>query len=406
MKLIDQYKDMRKEVYIIFIGKIVTAMGSMVFPLLTLILRQKLGMSAANISTLLVIANLGLLPVNWLGGKIADRCNKKNAIVISDLVSISLYIICSFIPLSYLTIALIYTASVFQSLEHPVYEAFLTDITKTKERDKAFSLMYFGSNLGMVLSPTLAGILFKNYLWLCFLVSGLSLAVSTYLIAFKIKNTAPVVETANSYQQPKDNASTFQILKENPVLFLGGIILALTSSVYSQYQYLLPLDLTRVHGDDGAVLFGTLNSLNCVIVILFTPLFTQWFTGKIAETKRFLLCDLLIISGYVVFLLNFGRIPVYYLAITLFTFGEVMNAITASSYLSKRMPASHRGRIFSVNSILNNVFYSLLQLVIGHTYDSMGNTYAWLFTITMAIVNCILILVLIQKDRKTYPALY
>ena len=43
MKFIQQYKNLSKEIYILFFGRVVTSMGSLIWPLLTLILKNKLG---------------------------------------------------------------------------------------------------------------------------------------------------------------------------------------------------------------------------------------------------------------------------------------------------------------------------------------------------------------------------
>ena len=50
MKLISQYRGLRREIYILFFGKMVTSLGSMIWPVMTMILSQKLGFSAAEIS--------------------------------------------------------------------------------------------------------------------------------------------------------------------------------------------------------------------------------------------------------------------------------------------------------------------------------------------------------------------
>ena len=44
-QLIFQYRGLKKEIYILFIGRLVTAMGSFVWPMLTFFLTTKLGLS-------------------------------------------------------------------------------------------------------------------------------------------------------------------------------------------------------------------------------------------------------------------------------------------------------------------------------------------------------------------------
>ncbi|MBQ1848639.1 MAG: MFS transporter, partial [Clostridia bacterium] len=62
MKLIDQYRGLRREIYILFFGRMVTNLGSMVWPVMTLILSQKMGVSEKGVSVLLAAAMVGMAP--------------------------------------------------------------------------------------------------------------------------------------------------------------------------------------------------------------------------------------------------------------------------------------------------------------------------------------------------------
>ena len=179
MHFFSQYRGLRRENYVLFFGRIVTNMGSMVWPMLTMILNQKLGMSAGNIAILTAVFGILMMPATLFGGKLADRLNKKNIIIVGDIVSVVCYILCGCVPLGMGTIVLMFVASLFQTIEGPAYNAIIADITSLEERDKAYSLLYWGANLGLVLSPTLSGLLFKNYLWLAFIISGVAIGCSS-----------------------------------------------------------------------------------------------------------------------------------------------------------------------------------------------------------------------------------
>ncbi|MBQ9385005.1 MAG: MFS transporter, partial [Ruminiclostridium sp.] len=113
MNLINQYRGLRREVYILFFGRMVTNLGSMIWPVMTMILSQKLDLSASAISYYFVAGSLIMLPANLIGGKLADRFNKKWVIVFCDAVSVALYIICGFIPMSVATVVLFVVAGAF-----------------------------------------------------------------------------------------------------------------------------------------------------------------------------------------------------------------------------------------------------------------------------------------------------
>lgn len=407
MKLFSQYRDLPAQIYILFFGRIVTSLGSMVWPMVTMILNQKMGMSASAISRIVVLSGLIMIPAYLVGGKLADRFSKKRNIVLLDTLSISFYIICAFLPLSMTVIALIIAAAVFQSMEQPSYNALVADLTYTKDRERAYSLLYLGGNLGLILSPTISGFLFQNYLWLAFLISGIAIASSTILIQIKIRDITPVQDSSMqaAYQTAREDSSLFSILKENKVLLLFILCTGLYQSAYLMWSYLMPLDLGRIHGENGAILYGTINSLNCLIVVLFTPLITKHFKS-LHEPQKILTALILIASGYLVFLLNEGRIPFYYAAIILFTWGEIFETISDAPYTTNRIPASHRGRISGFCTVVQSLMMGCFELETGSLYDHQGPSAAWTFVLIGIAIAAILCLILIRADRKAYPDLY
>ncbi|MGX8703447.1 MAG: MFS transporter [bacterium] len=407
MKLLDQYRGLRREIYILFFGRIVTNLGSMIWPVMTMILSQKLRLSASEISYFFVVSSVIMLPASIIGGRLADRFNKKRLIVVCDSVSIICFLISAAIPLGIGTIVLFVAAGIFQSIEYPAYDALFADLSTTKDRERAYSLEYLGGNLGLVLAPTIAGILFKDFLWLSFLISGISIGLSTLLIAVLIKDITPVEDAGEEaeYQKSKDGASIFTVLKENPLLLVYLLCAALYYGAYGQYNFIMPLDMAAVHGDLGAVIFGTVSSLNCITVVLFTPVITKLF-AKMRDTGKMLAGRLLVFGGYVIFLLLLGCIPGYYLAMLIFTWGEIFATLAEGPYVSNRIPASHRGRINGLMSVFGTVVTGGIDLTVGHLYDRAGSTWTWVLILAIALLSAAAALVLKALDRKKYPKLY
>ena len=111
-------------------------------------------------------------------------------------------------------------------------------------------------------------------------------------------------------------------------------------------------------------------------------------------------------AGYLVFLLLIGRIPAYYLAMLLFTWGEIFSTISQGPYVTRRIPASHRGRVNGVTAVLGTVVHSASALTIGRLYDRMGRTSAWALVLALLAAAMGLTLLLIRRDRANYPKLY
>ncbi|MCR5254857.1 MAG: MFS transporter [Acetatifactor sp.] len=407
LKLFSQYRGLRKEIYILFIGRIVTNLGSMVWPVLTLILNAKLGLDATKVAVVSILAGLCQLPFGLLGGKFADKYNKKNIIVICDIISIFFYILCGIVPLTLWSIVLLLIGSTFQSIEGPSYDALMADLAPTKDREKAYSLQYLGMNIGLVASPTIAGLLFKNYLWLSFIISGVAIGVSTILIFFFIKDITPTYDPdKSSYQNAKEGANIFTVMKENKLIVFFIIFMALYSGAYNQYGFLMPINLAAIHGEgSGALIYGSISSLNCIVVVIFTPILTKLFS-KVWSTGKNLIGEMLVAVGYGVFLIFLGHIPAYYLAIVLFTWGEIMEAIVFGPYISSRIPESHRGRFNGVSTVLNTLIINVVMLLSGMVYDNFGSTSAWVFVLSVLGVAIFCGIILVFADRKVYRELY
>ena len=186
INIISQYKGLRRENYILCFGRLVTAMGAMVRPMLTMILSQKLGMNAVQVAWVTALMGILSIPANLIGGKMADRFSKKMNIVYLDIVSVVCYIICGLIPLSGKSIVLMFIASTCQNMENPSYNSLTADITLTEDRERGYSLQYLMGNLGGVMASAVAGFMFRNYLWLAFLLSGISIGISSVFYLCRI----------------------------------------------------------------------------------------------------------------------------------------------------------------------------------------------------------------------------
>ena len=128
-KFIGQYRNLNREIYVLFWGRIVTSMGSLIWPLMTLILKNKLGYDATAIALITMVMVVIQFPILLLGGKLADSRNRKHIIVVCDLVTVGCYIIAGLIPLSGFSVVLFYTAGVFANIEGPSYDALVADLS-------------------------------------------------------------------------------------------------------------------------------------------------------------------------------------------------------------------------------------------------------------------------------------
>ena len=413
-QLITQYSGLKKEIYILFIGKLVTAMGSFVWPMLTFFLTAKLGLSDGTATLMMATASVLSFPAALLGGKLADRFSRKWIIIIFDCVTVTLYLLAAVLPLSIVTALMLFAAGLFQTIEGPAYDALNADYSTTAQREKAYSLSYLGFNLGFIIGASASGLLFEKFVRLAFCLNGLAVFTSTVLIFFfvhtknAISEDAQALQTSYSeYEQPvADDLSVMKVLKTRSVV-LGMLLVGCVASM-PQYLVgiLLPLQLKQSMGEAGATIYGYLNSLNGFVVIVFTPILTI-VLKKITEIPKVILGMLLFVGGIALFSVE-TAVAVLFVGMFVFTLGEVITVLGSNPYLSRRVPASHRGRVGGVSSVLHSVFSSATQYLISFMLIWTGSNYKllWLIFGACGLAAAVLYGFLYAPDRRTFPKLY
>lgn len=412
-QILSQYSGLKKEIYILFIGKLVTAMGSFVWPMMTFLLTTKLGFSDGIATMLIATAGTISLPMALLGGKLADRFPRKNIIILFDCLTVALYVLAFLLPIGYHTAVIIFFASLFQTLESPAYDALNADYSTTKQREKAFSLSYLGFNLGYVFGASAGGMLFEFHTNLAFLLNGLAILVSTMLILFyvdpknAVREDSEEEESYSEYERPvSDSLTAMAVLRERKVVLAMLLIGCFASLTNNTVGILLPLQLKEQLGQAGAALYGYLNSLNGFVVILFTPLLTMALK-RLTEIPKSILGLLLFLAGMVMFMVS--RVQwLLFVGMFVYTLGEVVSVLGNNPYTSRRIPASHRGRIGGITSVLFSVFFSVTQYAISFVLLLAEGNYDLLWTIFIAcgLAAVVLYGFAYPADRKTFPGLY
>ena len=411
MNIITQYKGLDSDVYILAFGRMVTNLGAMVWPMMTLILNQKMGFSASDTAFFIIVMGCFILPANLIGGSLADRFSKKWFIVICDLISVILYMTSAFISLSMVSLVIFTIAAMFQTLELPAYQAIIAEVTPTEYREKAYSLSYLGANIGLILSPVIAGFLFNRYLWLCFLINAISIGISAILIASKVSGAEESSReigdnTEDCLKKTADNVSVIHIIKKKWELGLFLIVIGLYEGAYSQFGYLMPLSISASHGAKGAAIYGTVMSINCIAVVLLTPVITKLFEKEFLY-KKYSIGAVLQLLSFIIFMTVLGYVWGYYAAILVFTVGEIFTTIVRGPIIAEAVSDDYRGRIYGIASFISSFMAGICEYNSGCIFDYKGAASAWEFSIAMAFCAAAgAIFITIVKNRHHNKSRY
>jgi len=397
-KFIDQYRGLNRDIYILFVGRVIGALGTFIWPLLTMILSVKLGYSESQIAIIMVLGFAANLPASLLGGKLTDHFGRKNIIVLSNVLMVSCFYINAFIPISTMTIVLFFISSFFGTIQGPAYDAMLADKSTSDQRARAYSLSYMGFNLGFILGPSIGGFLFKDLLWLAFLIDGTTSLLGTLLIMFFIKDTklSDIKHTFNAYEQTQDGESTLSIIKRSKTLWIYLACSSLVGLMYTQTNFLLPLQLVKTI-PNYSVVYGFMSAFNGLVVILATPVLT-FYLKKVNEVDKFGFAILFFMTSFIVYAFLGGLIPLLFFGMLVFTLGEVIN--------SRRVPASHRGRIASTLGVIASIVGAIAQISFGFIVELLPYQLCWLIIISLGILALNLIPLFKRSDKRDYLLLY
>lgn len=401
------YTHLPKEIYVLAFGKIMTSMGALIWPMLTLIMSEKLNLNGQTIGMYMMMFSMFMGPFYLLGGKLADKYNKKHIIVTFDLIGNSLYFVCAVLPISMTTLYLLAIASVFQSMEQPAYDALIADLTTYKDRERAYSLNYLTMNLGLVMAPTIGGILFNDYLNLSFFINGLADISSTLLLLIFIKNVKNTVrdnKTMNEYEKGEEG-SVFKVFSQRKLFFLLFIISGIAALIYHQFNFLMPLHMEEAFRGTGAFKFGILTSINAVVVVIGTPIVTKKFSG-VTDVRVMYFGQLLESVGLAFFIFVNRYFVIAVVGIIIFTTGEIFGSISKTPYLTKRIPETHRGRVLSITNSCAGLIGILSNYVIGILIDYYTFHTVWVIIAAIGLFVMILYSIYLRLDKKAYPGLY
>lgn len=406
-KYFSMYAHLPKEIYVLAFGKIMTSMGALIWPMLTLIMSEKLNLNGQTIGMYMMMFSVFMGPFYLLGGKLADKYNKKHIIVTFDLIGNSLYFVCAVLPISMTTLYLLAIASVFQAMEQPAYDALIADLTTYKDRERAYSLNYLAMNLGLVMAPMIGGILFNNYLNLSFFINGLADISSTLLLLLFIKNVKNTVRDSkivNEYEKG-EAGSIFKVFSERKLFFLLFIISGIAAMIYNQFNFLMPLHMEEAFRGSGAFKFGILASINAVVVVIGTPIVTKKFSG-VTDVRIMYFGQLLESLGLAFFIFVNRYFVIAVVGIIIFTTGEIFGSISKTPYLTKRIPETHRGRVLSITNSCAGLIGILSNYVIGILIDYYTFHTVWSIIAAIGLFTMILYSIYLRMDKKAYPGLY
>jgi MFS family permease len=326
-------RSLPRPVWILCAGTLVNRFGTFVAVFLVLYLRDR-GYSIAESGLVVSFYGIGNVVAAGLGGWVADRFGRRNALAFSMFGSAATMLLLSQASSLALIIVLTAIAGLVSEMYRPAASALLTDLTPPGERIPAFALYRLAINAGFAAGPAVAGLLAEESFLLLFVGDAVT------SIVFGVLSLIALPEGVRSRRGDERRGEAIRTMVQDRLflLFLASSLLG--AFVYFQSQTTFPLHVEASGLSEAD--YGLLISLNgLVIVLLELPLVS--ITQRFPYRPVMALGSILVGLGFALTALA-NDLPELAFTVLVWTIGEIVYAPVASAYVADLAPEHLRGR--------------------------------------------------------------
>ena len=319
--------------WILFLGTFLNKFGAFVIPFLVLYMTRQ-GYSSGQAALAIGAYGAGNIVASVLGGYLADRIGRRKTIALSMFSGATAMVLLSKATSLSAIVSLTALTGLAGELYRPASSALLADLVPAGQRVTAYAAYRLAFNAGWAFGPATAGFLAdRSFFWL--FIGDAATSVLFGIVAIVALPYGALYHTKESGW--REALISFAQNKRFQRVLLSSLAIAL---VFFQMSSTFGLHVTNL-GLSSAT-YGGLLSLNGVLVVCFELGLTT-VTQRMPARRTMAAGYVLIGSG---FALNaFARSPVAFaLAMTIFTFGEMMAMPVSSAYIADLSPDHMRGR--------------------------------------------------------------
>ena len=368
-------------VWILCAGSFVNRFGSFVAVFLVLYLREK-GYSIAEAGFVVSLYGAGNVAAAAVGGLLADRLGRRNAIALSMFSSAATLLALSQADDIVLIGSLTVLAGLTGEMYRPASSALLADLVPAGQRLPAFALNRLAINLGFAVGPALAGLLADRSFTYLFVGDALTSVI------FGVLTLTSLPEGVRTPRGEERRGEALRTIARDRAFLLFLVSSVLGAFVYFQANATFPLQVTE-SGLTNAD-YGLLISLNGLAIVVLELPFTS-ITQRFSAIPTLAVGSLLVGLG---FALNAWAesLAAFGLTVLIWTIGEIVYAPVASAYVADIAPTHLRGRYQGAWGLTWGLAF-MLGPGLGAAMFAWNGDAFWLFCGLLGAVSALLLLV-------------
>jgi MFS family permease len=320
--------------WILFAGTFVNRLGTFVLPFFTLYLTGR-GFTAGQAGIAIGAYGLGGFVAQMVGGLLADRIGRRNAIALSMLSTGVLTLALWQADSLALIYTLMFAVACVGELHRPASSALIADLVPSEHRVAAFTVFRLTFNAGWAAGLALGGLLAERNVDLLFVGDAIT-SIGFGLISLVALPHG--VRSAHRDETHLPSVRSVILADRGFLLFLAGALIS--GMVYAQNVSTMPLHVRDA--GFGPAVYGLLQSLNGMIVVLAELPVIAW--AQRHERLRMVALGQLLIGLGFASLLFADTLPLLVGMVAVWTLGEICGSSPATAIAADRAPEHARGR--------------------------------------------------------------
>jgi MFS family permease len=361
---------------------IVSVGGSMWWPFVTILLRERLDLPLTQVTLLFTLNSAAGLVATSFVGPAVDRFGRRTAMILGLAVNgLALAGMGIAGGLGAWALALTVTG-MFGPMYRVAADAMVADLIPADERANAYSVMRMSNNLGIAVGPALGGFVTAISYSLAFFAAGAANFIYALIILLFIRETLGRGADAAAAPAAKESRGYGPVLRDRRfVIFLVLMILA---TIPSPILWMLMPAYAKEHFGVLEQQAGFIMSTNALMVVLLQVPVTRW------SSHRPLLRMLAL--GALIYALGVGSVALgagfwaFWTSMVVLTFGELLIAPTGTAYAANAAPADMRGRYMGLYGLTWSVAFGIGPVFGGWLNDNISPTATWIGGMLIGLV--------------------
>jgi MFS family permease len=362
--------------------------GSLVWPFLTVYLRQRLGIPLTTVGFLFAISSGVGLFSQAIWGPVVDRYGRKVAMVAG--LSNEIVVMMGFALLGSLEAyaILIAMSGLIEPASRIGSDAMIADLIEEEKRPGAYALLRMVSNAGVAMGPAVGGFLAATSYLLTFSTAAIAATIALLLVILLVKETRP--EVVEAMQAERAGGGYLHIFRDLRFIAfcLASILLWMA---YEPFMQLMPVYMKEGFSipESG---FGLIMTVNALMVVFF-----QFAVTRVTERYR----DAYVMAagafwtglgGLAAALSN--NVWLFLVSMVILTVGELIWAPTSISYVARVAPIDMRGRYMGVYGMMGGIGWGVGPIASGYVYDHIAPVAVWYLVLGLATLGTVAFLII------------